>query len=53
MVDQQQARMMAYDSTIASFNAARLAGVAYPLLRNLMEQTDPVRFCRITYPPSR
>jgi hypothetical protein len=52
MVDQQQARMMAYDSTIASFNAARLSGVAYPLLRNLMEQTDPVRFCPITYPQS-
>jgi hypothetical protein len=49
MVDQQQARMMAYDSTITSFNAARLAGVAYPLLRNLMEQTDPVRFCPVIY----
>ena len=40
--DQQQARMMAYDITITSFNTARLSGVAYPLLRNLMEQTDPV-----------
>lgn len=40
--DQQQARMMAYDTTITSFNTARLSGVAYPLLRSLMDQTDPV-----------
>lgn len=39
--DQQQARMMVYDPIIVSFNTARLATVAYPLIRNLMEQTDP------------
>jgi len=40
--DQQQARMMAYDSTIAALNTARLSGVSYPILQNLMDQTDPV-----------
>lgn len=32
--------MMAYDDTIASFNAARLAGASFPILRTLMDQTD-------------
>ncbi|KIM32731.1 hypothetical protein M408DRAFT_326475 [Serendipita vermifera MAFF 305830] len=47
--DQQQARMMAYDSTITSFNTARLSGVAYPILRSLMDQTDPASMTHQTY----
>ncbi|KAG8823281.1 hypothetical protein FRC19_004266 [Serendipita sp. 401] len=48
-IDKLQARMMAYDSTISSLNTSRLAGVAYPLLRNLMEQTDPASMTHQTY----
>ncbi|KAG8801360.1 hypothetical protein FRC16_000668 [Serendipita sp. 398] len=48
-IDKLQARMMAYDSTISSLNTSRLAGVAYPLLRNLMEQTNPASMTHQTY----
>ncbi|KAG8834375.1 hypothetical protein FRC17_009050 [Serendipita sp. 399] len=48
-VDKLQARMMAYDSTIASLNTSRLAGVAYPLIRNLMEHSDPASMTYQTY----
>lgn len=47
--DKQQARMMEYDGTIAALNASRLAGVAYPLLTNLQEQTDAASMTHQTY----